>query len=259
MKKALLVASFGSTHLSALEKSIGATEKTLLDAFPEYTFNRAFTSRVVIKKLVERDALTVETPAQAAARLLTEVYAEILVQPLHLMAGIEYEMLLAQLEPYRNKFTRLHIGRPLLAGAADLDPLIDALSGVFDPFRVYLLMGHGSSHAVNRIYGDLDRAFKQRGFGNVFIGTLEDDPDLETLIPYLQKNGVEKVTLKPLMLVAGEHAQNDLAGEQDHSWKKRLLKAGFKVELDLRGLGEHEPVRQLFVAHARAALQNGAL
>jgi sirohydrochlorin cobaltochelatase len=258
-KKALLVICFGTSYSDAREKSISATENALACSFPEYDFHRAFTSRKVIEKVAARDGLVVEDVGQAIERLAREGYREVLVQPLHVIAGIEFEKILAGLAPYCRRFDRLDIGHPLLSDPEDFDAVVKALCDelpVRAPAEAVVLMGHGSRHFANSAYTELDQAFATHQRPDVRVATVEGTPSLGDLLLQLKVNGVRRVTLMPFLLVAGEHARNDMAGISAESWKNILERQGFQVVIRMQSLGEMSGVHRLYVAHARAALRN---
>lgn len=255
-KKALLVISFGTSYAETLEKTIAATEKALGQQFPQYDIKRAFSSQMVINKLKKRDHLEIDTIAQAAERLLTAGYREILAQPLHIIHGSEYHAALTEFKPYVQHFARVAFGRPLLSLYADYLAVVDALRDelpVFKSAEALIFMGHGSSHPANAAYAQLDMVFKDQGFPHIHVATVEGFPGLTTVIKHLKADHVQKVTLMPFMLVAGDHACNDMAGDGPQSWKTILQKEGFAVVTRLVGLGEMEKIRQLYINHAQEA------
>lgn len=257
-KKALLVISFGTSYAGTRPKTIGATEHALASAFPDYDLKRAFTSRHIIHKLRERDYLSIDSVSQAADKLIIEGYTEVLAQPLHILNGVEYHQALTDLRPYAPQFSRLSIGRPLLTDLPDYTSVVNALRPELPACssgEAVLLMGHGSHHPANAAYCQLDHILKDVGLSNVHLATVEGYPTLETVIKRLEVDHIHKVTLLPFMLVAGDHALNDMAGDEPDSWKSILEGKGFVVEACPIGLGEIEKIRQIYVAHARAALE----
>ncbi len=256
-KKALLVVSFGTSYNETRERTITATENALSSAFPNHDLKRAYTSHGVRKILLDRDGQKVESVEEALVKLEDQGYTNILVQPLHIIPGIEYEMVITALASYANRFSSLDVGRPLLGCPDDLQSVMDVLSGflpIVKPENALLFMGHGTRHASNALYESLETAFLQNGSPNVFIATVEGTPILEDVIPRLKANGYHNVTLMPFMLVAGDHAQNDMAGENKDSWKSILTSEGFDVQVLMIGLGEIEGIRSLFIDHAIQAI-----
>ncbi|MFZ5820864.1 MAG: sirohydrochlorin cobaltochelatase [Chloroflexota bacterium] len=257
-KKSLLVISFGSSYAETRKKNITATEDALARAFPDYTLKRAFTSNVIINKLKERDHLAIDTVSEAIQKLLAEGYREVLAQPLHIINGEEYHLILADLQPYAQAFTRLAIGSPLLTHHRDYVAVVNALREVFPkdaPDEAIVLMGHGSDHPADSAYAALDYVFKDEDLPNVHVGTVEGYPTLDSIIKRLQAGKIRKVTLVPFMLVAGDHAENDMACDDEDCWKSILTNKGYEVEARIVGLGEIEKIRQIYISHARAALE----
>lgn len=253
-KKALVVVSFGTTYPEA-RKAIEKLENSLHTAFPEYDFYRAFTSGMVIRKIAQEEAVIIPTPAQLMERLAGAGYDEVLCQSLHVIFGQEYEKLLSQLAPYCSRFRRLQVGKPLLWDTEDYLQLVRALLCNMPRLagdQAFVFMGHGTEHPANAAYALVENAFRYQGAERVYVATVEGFPHLDYVLARLEKNKVTKVTLAPLMIVAGDHAQNDLAGEEEESWKSRLQHEGYEVEVLMRGLGELDQVGGLFVSHARA-------
>lgn len=254
-KKALAVISFGTTYPQARE-AIGQIEKALCAALPDYDFFRAFTSGMVIRKIEREEGIKIPNPAELMRHLSDAGYEKVLCQSLHVMPGFEYEKMLAQLAPYREKFTQLSVGKPMLFGADDYGHICARLLRDLPTLaadEAYIYMGHGTEHFANATYSQVENMFRFLGAERVFVGTVEGFPDLEYIRRRLKKHGVRKVTLAPFMIVAGDHAQNDLAGEEEDSWKTVLEADGYEVTADLRGLGDMDAVRELFVRHVCAA------
>lgn len=258
-KKSLLAISFGTSYTETCKKNITATENALAQAFPDYILKRAFTSNVVINRLKERENLAIDTVSGAVGKLLAEGYQEVLAQPLHIINGSEYHLVLTDLKPYTQAFTRFAIGSPLLTSHQDYVAVVHALHALFPPLYPYdavVLMGHGSEHPANSAYAALDYVFKDEGLPQVYVGTVEGYPPLRAVMRRLRADKIKKVTLMPLMLVAGDHIQNDMAGDQADSWKSILERMGYQVDTRILGLGEIEKIRRIYVSHARAALEN---
>lgn len=256
MKKAILVVSFGTSYHDTLEKTIQAAENAIGAAFPGWEVRRAFTSSIILKKLRTRDNLIIDNVSQAMARLESEGFTHIAVQPTHVMHGEEYEKLLSQLQPYRQRLN-IQVGEPLLDQQADYEKVADALLAWL-PQRAadeaLVLMGHGTPHFANAAYGQLEQNLQDRQ-DNVFVGTVEGYPTLERVEQQLAAcPAIKKVLLAPFMLVAGDHARNDMAGDED-SWKVQLEEKGYEVQCVLKGLGECPAIRDLFVQHCAAAVE----
>ncbi|MGE4549418.1 MAG: sirohydrochlorin cobaltochelatase [Intestinibacillus sp.] len=254
-KKALMVVSFGTTYPEA-RKAIEKLEKRLQDAFPDHDFFRAFTSDMVRRKVEREEAIIVPNPAELLAQLADEGYEEVRCQSLHVIFGYEYEKLLAQLAPYQDRFKHFVMGKPLLWDTGDYLCLVRALLAEMPRLgedEAFVFMGHGTEHPANAAYALVENVFRYAGAERVYVATVEGFPHLDYVLARLEKKQIARVYLAPLMIVAGDHAQNDLAGDEDDSWKSRLLHEGYEVETHLFGLGELDAVGALFENHCREA------
>ena len=256
MKKAILVVSFGTSYQDTLDKTIAATERAIAGAFPDWEARRAFTSSMIMKKLRARDGLQIDNVAQAMGRLEDEGYTHVAVQPTHVMHGEEYEKLLAQLEPYRHRLA-IQVGEPLLDKQEDYEAVTSALLGwlpQLEQEEALILMGHGPAHFANSAYCQMEQHLQEH-CDRIFVATVEGFPTLERVKKLLAaRPEIKKLTLAPLMLVAGDHARNDMAGEDD-SWKAQLEEAGYSVRCVLQGMGECPAIQQIFVRHCAAAVE----
>ena len=252
-KKGLLVVSFGTSYREAEIQNIIPVEQAIAAAFPEYEMRRAYGSQRIIKKLKERDAIVIDTIAEALEKFAADGYAELLVQPTYMIHGYEYDELMELVETYKKDFTSVRVGHPLLHQQSDYEQLISGLNEIFD-FRnssdAFLFMGHGTAHFANACYPALEHQLQMQGFENVFVGTVEGYPTLEDVKKQLCKRHYKKAMLSPLLLVAGDHARNDMAGADKDSWKSILEDAGMEVSCIVKGLGSYGFVQQMFVAHA---------
>ena len=258
LKKAVLVTSFGTSHLDTLEKNILATEKAISEALPDFTLRRAFTSNIIMKKLKKRDGMEIDNVAEALTRLVEEGYQQVVIQPTHILCGEEYEKLCALAAPFMEKLT-ISMGTPLLRTIPQHEALAKAMVDLVPRPRedeAVLFMGHGSPHYANSAYALLQYLLEDMGENHIFIGTVEGLPTLSQAIRRIRKNEkIRKITVLPLMVVAGDHACNDMAGDGEDSWKNVLRNEGFEVTCLLRGLGESEAIRRLFAAHALEAAE----
>lgn len=257
-KKAILIVSFGTTYRNTMELTIEKIEEYIKNRFKDYDVARAFTSHMIIKILRERDKIFVDTPEQALEKLYRLGYEEVIVQSLHIMPGEEYDYVAKVVESYRNKnvFQRVELGRPLLYFKGDGEELPDDYSKVVEAIKLQLpkgsaavLMGHGTPHHANSCYACLNMVFRDYGIDNVYIGTVEGYPSLNHVINNLKKDSVREVTLMPFMIVAGDHCMNDMASDEEDSWKTSLEREGFKVNLYLHGIGENSMIREIFAEH----------
>lgn len=248
-KKAILVVSFGTSYENTREKTIGAVENRIRKAFGDCDVYRAFTSGMVIRKL-KRGGIDVDTVAEALTRLYLMGYTEVYCQPTHIIPGEEYDKLRRSAETFSSVFSVLRIGKPLLFETDDYPELIDAMESELKMERstAVVLMGHGTEHQANSVYPALQFWLEKKGYKDVFVGTVEGFPKLCDVIERLDKNNYDKIRLLPFMLVAGDHAQNDMAGDED-SWKCILTDKGYIVRTKLKGLGEYQGIQDMYVKH----------
>lgn len=257
--KALLVVSFGTSYPRALEQDIEATEQAIADALPDRTLFRAFTSGMILRKLAKRDGVEIDDVPAALARICGEGYTDVVVQPTHIMNGDEYDKLCTQAAPWGERLERLRIGAPLLTTVEDYQAAAAALMEQFHPpaqEEALVFMGHGTGHFANASYLKLEYMLHDLGWKRAFLGTVEGYPTLEEVRRRLAEcQGVRRVLLTPFMLVAGDHANNDMAGPDPDSWKSVLEADGYEVTCRVAGLGEYPGIRAIFAAHAQAAAQ----
>ncbi len=257
-EKVLLAVSFGTSFKDTRDKTIGAVEAALQKAYPDYEVRRAFTSKIIIGILAKREGIEIDDVDQAMKRLAADGVKEVIVQPTHVMTGFEYNDVAEKAASYQTMFERLVISNPLLVEDADYKSMVTVLSEETKAYdkedTAVVFMGHGTEHEANAVYVKLQEAFAHAGHSNYIIGTVEAKPSLDDVIVTAKKLGVKKLVLFPLMLVAGDHANNDMAGDKEDSWKNVLTKEGFEVQCVLRGMGEYEGIRQMFISHAAAAI-----
>lgn len=254
-KKAILAVSFGTSHDDTRKLTIDAIENDMKKTFPEYPLYRAWTSQMIIKKLKARDNLVIHTVKEAMEQMRADGITDVLVQPTHVINGIENDLMKEDALSYRQYFHSITFGDPLLTSEQDSLDVIDAITEEFSDLKqdeVLVLMGHGTTHYANAIYAALDYNFKDRGFKNIFLGTVEAYPSMETLMKMVKEYGPKKVILAPFMIVAGDHAKKDMAGDDPKSWYSQFQKAGFQTEAVIRGLGEYPGIRKIFVEHLRS-------
>lgn len=256
--QAVLVVSFGTSYLDTLEKNIVAIEQTISKALPAFTMRRAFTSGVIMKKLRERDGIEIDTVPQALTKLENEGYSRVIVQPTHVINGEEYNKLCKQTAPFAERMS-ISIGTPLLTTVQDYKDTAAAIMSAMEPLatdEALVFMGHGTAHYANATYALLEYILHDLGWERVYVGTVEGYPELDQVICRLHKiPEIRRVRLHPLMVVAGDHAKNDMSGEEADSWCSQLKAEGYEVSCVLHGLGEYASVRELFAQHALAAQQ----
>ena len=260
-KRAILVVSFGTSYNESREATIGAIETAIAEAFPEAETRRAFTSQIIIDKLKERDGLETDNVKEALDRAAADGITELVVQPTHLMDGFEYMDLAKELEEYEENFDQVVLADPLLTSEADFDAVAKAIAEVMaeydDGETAFCYMGHGTEADSNQVYSRLQETLKAAGYTDHFIGTVEAEPSLEDVTASLKEaGGYKRVVLRPLMVVAGDHANNDMAGDEEDSWKSVLNKEGYETECVLEGLGQIPAIRELYVQHTKAAMDS---
>ncbi len=255
--QAILVVSFGTSYADTRAKTIDATETRIAEAFPGYDIRRAFTSKMIIKVLRERDNMLVDTPEDALKKLYEEGYSTVIVQSLHIINGSEYHDTVAVCNKYKRGFAHFSVGTALLNATADYKQVAEIFvkhSPELKDGEALLLMGHGSVHGSNAAYPALDYTFKQMGHSHVHIGTVEGYPELPEVIDLIAPQKYRKIYMMPLMLVAGDHAQNDMAGDEEDSWKTLLENEGYEAVPLLIGMGEMPEIQELFVTHLKQAI-----
>ena len=255
---AILVVSFGTSYNESREATIGATEQAIQAAFPQYEVRRAFTSQIIIDKLAERDGLEIDNVTQALDRAAADGIKNLIVQPTHLMNGYEYTDLKEELANYEDTFDQIVLGEPLLTADADYEAVIAAITAdtasYDDGQTAIVFMGHGTEADSNGVYTKMQEMLTADGFDNYYIGTVESTPSLDDIITALDGKDYTRVVLEPLMVVAGDHANNDMAGDEEDSWKTILTGEGYDVECILEGLGQKPGVQAVYVDHVKAAV-----
>lgn len=257
-KPVLLVVSFGTSYNETRAKTIDAVEAELQKAYPDYQVRRAFTSQIIIDILKERENLTIDNVTQAMERLVADGVKDVVVQPTHIMTGFEYDDMVKEVSAFADKFDSLKISTPVLTEDADYDAVVEALVAQNSAYEaddtVLVFMGHGTEHEANATYTKLQEKLNAAGHENYIIGTVEATPSLDDVAAAVKASGAKKVVLMPLMIVAGDHANNDMAGDEEDSWKSVLTAQGYEVECVLQGLGEYAGIRQILVDHAGATM-----
>ena len=259
-EKELLVVSFGTSYNDSRRLTIGAIENAMEEAFPEYAVRRGFTSQIIIDHVKSRDNVAIDNVKQALDRAVGNGVKTLVIQPTHLMDGLEYHELVDEVAQYSDAFEHLAIGKPLLTSEADFQAVEQAITEAtaeYDDGKTAIcFMGHGTEAASNAVYETLQDQLTQSGHENYYIGTVEAEPSLDTVLSAVQKGTYERVILVPLMIVAGDHANNDMAGEEADSWKSTFEAAGYQVECLLNGLGELESIQKILVEHAQDAIDS---
>ena len=276
----ILVVSFGTSFNDSRAEDIGGVEKALQAAYPDWSVRRAFTAQIIINHVQARDDEKIDNMDQALERAVDNGVKNLVVQPTHLMHGAEYDELTEAVENYKDKFESVKIAEPLLGEVGADETAInedkaavaeaitaeavktagfDSLDAAKEEGTAFVFMGHGTSHTAKISYSQMQTQMEQLGYENVFIGTVEGEPEdtaCEAVIEKLKNAGYKKVILRPLMVVAGDHANNDMAGDDDDSWKSLFEASGVfdSIDTQIAGLGEIDAIQQLYVAHTQAAI-----
>ena len=253
----LLAASFGTSYQDTRCRTIGAIEEDLEQAFPEYSVRRGFTSRMIINRVKTRDQIAIDSLEEALRRAADNGVKRLIVQPTHMMDGFEYTALADKVAEYSRFFEAAAVGKPLLSSEGDFQAVVQALIEETEEYddgeTAFCFMGHGTEAQANHVYRKLQEMFLAAGHENYFIGTVEAEPALEEVLAQVKKGSYKRAVLQPLMIVAGDHANNDMAGDEEGSWKRAFEEAGYEVSCILRGLGELEKIRRIFIKHAKEA------
>ncbi len=254
MKKGILAVSFGTSHLDTMEKTIAVIEKEMEERFPDCNVYRAFTSGMIIRKLKRTEGISIDTVPEALSRMAADGIEDVIIQPTHIINGIENDRMMEDLMERMSLFRRIRVGKPLLSSVDDYKKAIHAVMAEteLDDGEMLVLMGHGTDHHANSAYPTLEYTFHALGYSQVLVGTVESFPELKNVMAKLKIAEKQKVALMPFMLVAGDHAKNDMAGEED-SWKSQLEEEGYKVRVIMKGLGEFRGIRQIFMEHIEEA------
>lgn len=249
MRKGIIVASFGTSHNRAKELCIESIENRIKEKYSDYFVTRAFTSRMVIHILKKRDHYPVDTPTEALEKMKENGIKEIYIQPLLIIEGHEYEKILREVDSFvkENPDYKVVVTKPLLYDDMDYEGVVQGLG--LDEKEAAVFMGHGSDHIADLSYKKLEDTIRKNGFENIFIGTVEGEVRIEDVVEKLQERSIKKVVLRPLMLVAGVHALEDMASDEGESWKSILEKNGIEVEVKLIGLGQIEEFQNIFIKH----------
>ena len=277
-EKELLVVSFGTSFNDSRVADIKSIEDALQEANPDWSVRRAFTAQIIINHIQARDGEKIDNMEQALERAIANGVKQLVVQPTHLMHGAEYDEMCAAIDKVRDKFESVEIAEPMLGEVGNDATVINAdkeaaakavvaaaleesgyesTAAAKDAGVAYVLMGHGTAHVAKVTYSQMATQMAKLGYENVFVGTVEGEPEetsCEAVIEAVKNAGYTTVVLRPLMVVAGDHANNDMAGADDDSWKTMFEAAGFTVNCQISGLGRIADVQALYVAHTKAAI-----
>lgn len=276
----ILVVSFGTSFNDSRVADIKGIEDAIAAAYPDWSVRRAFTSQIIINHIEARDGESIDNMDQALERAVKNGVKNLIVQPTHLMHGAEYDELMEAVEACKDKFVSVKVAEPLLGEVgsdaasvnADKESVAKAVTAKaveeagYDSLKAakkektaFVFMGHGTSHTAKVSYSQMQEQMKELGYDNVFIGTVEGEPEdtaCAAIIDKVAQAGYKKVILRPLMVVAGDHANNDMAGDEEDSWKSQFYASGKfdSIETQISGLGSIEDIRKIYVAHTKAVM-----
>ena len=256
----ILVVSFGTSFNDSRRLTIGAIENAIREAFPEWSVRRAFTSQIIIDHVNKRDGVKIDNVKEALDRAVENGVKNLIVQPTHLMAGLEYHDLEEEVMSYADAFESITMGENLLAEDGDFEEvakIITARTAEYDDGETAIcFMGHGTEAESNAVYAKMQEVLAADGFENYFVGTVEATPSLEDVMAAVGEGEYKRVVLMPLMVVAGDHANNDMAGDEEDSWKSQFEAEGYSVECVLEGLGQQPEIQQLYVEHLQKFVES---
>lgn len=260
-EKELLVVSFGTSYNDNRRLTIGAIEEKLDEVYgKDYSVRRGFTSQIIIDHVKKRDDVSIDNVKQALDRAVKNGVKILVVQPTHLMNGLEYNDIVDEVANYADAFEKVAIGEPLLTSEEDFECVVQAITeetADYDDGKTAIcFMGHGTSADSNEVYTKMQELLTKKGYANYYIGTVEAKPTLEDVIAQVKKGDYKRVVLQPLMIVAGDHANNDMAGDEEDSWKAAFEQEGYEVICEIRGLGEFTAIQELFAEHAKKAMES---
>ncbi|MBR1707879.1 MAG: sirohydrochlorin cobaltochelatase [Clostridia bacterium] len=256
-EKELLVVSFGTSFNDNRRLTIGGIEAAIADAIPEYSVRRAFTAQIIIDHVERRDNIHIDNVDEALTRAVNNGVKTLIVQPTHLMHGFEYDELMAALGTYADAFEQVIVGEPLLTSESDFERVADILVDITKEYNdgktAIVYMGHGTEHESNAVYARMQDILNGKA-ENYYVGTVEAEPSIDDVVAAIKDKGYTRVILRPMMVVAGDHANNDMAGDEEDSWKTILTNEGYTVECILEGLGQVPEIQAIYVEHAEAAV-----
>ncbi len=259
-KNELLVVSFGTSYNDSRRLTIGAIEDAMEASFPGWAVRRGFTSEIIIDHVKSRDGEVIDNVNEALQRAASNGVENLVVQPTHLMDGLEYNDLVNEVAEYSDAFEKVAVGKPLLTSDEDFQTVTEAIVAETKEYNdgetAVCFMGHGTEAESNRVYAKMQQLLGESGHEHYYIGTVEASPSLDDVLNSVKEGSYKKVVLLPLMIVAGDHANNDMAGDEADSWKTTFEAEGYKVTPVVKGLGELEAIQELLVGHAQDAMDS---
>lgn len=255
---AILIVSFGTTHNKIREKTIDVIESKIQDTFPYYKIYRAFTSKVIIEKIKKQDNITINTVSEAIKKIISEGIKNLIVQPTHIINGIENNKMIKDIKAHINSFDSVKIGSPLLSSKEDYINVINIIKNYLPSINHnegIILMGHGTSHYSNITYTNFYNTIKSENISNIYVATMTGNLKLSDAINNLKKHNITKVYLVPIMLLCGKHIIYDMCGSDASSWKSILENNNFEVQCILKGLSEYTEIQEIFIKHIKDSLE----
>ena len=257
-KTAILVISFGTSYEETRKKTIEQIEADLHHAFPEYPLYRAWTSPRIRAKLQKRDGIHIMDIDEAMTQLKADGIRNVIVQPTYVITGFESDAMKEKVLSHKEDFDSVIICDSLMISKQDKEEVCQAMIREYHPEsdEILLFMGHGTEHIANELYPEMEQLFKDFGHSNIHMGTVEGDFCIESFLDELKKLHPDHIHLAPFMIVAGDHATHDMSGEDSESWKSILEKEGYSVTCTLKGLGEIQAIRNIFIRHTKAGFHS---
>ncbi|MGY4105476.1 sirohydrochlorin cobaltochelatase [Ignavigranum ruoffiae] len=255
MKKAIILTSFGSTHQDTRKKTIEVLAEEIRDLYPDYELRQTFTSKIVRQKVLSRENIKVNSLKEELDLLIKEGVSEVVIQSTHIIPGSEFHKIYMQTKKARKTGLKIKVGQPLLSSPEDYREVVNYLKENFTPKsenEITLFMAHGTSHASFTSYVALAYMLNN---SPLYMACVESYPELNDIIPDLKEKQIKKINLRPFMFVAGDHAKNDMAGENPDSWKIQLQNSGFEVQTYIEGLGEYKKIRQILLNHLEKSMK----
>jgi len=257
-EKELLVVSFGTSFNDSRRLTIGGIEQAIDDAVEDYSVRRAFTAQIIIDHVERRDGIHIDNMTEALDRAVNNGVKVLVVQPTHLMHGFEYDDVVAELAEYADAFEQIVVAEPLLTSEEDFDRVADILISLpkdYDDGKTAIVyLGPGTEQEYNKVYAQMQNVLTSKGAENYYVGTVEAAPSVDDVLEAIKDKGYTRVVLRDMMVVCGDHANNDMAGDEEDSWKSIFTAAGYDVECVLEGLGQVPEIQAIYVEHALAAI-----
>ncbi len=258
-KPVILVTSFGTSFPSSRHITIGAIESDIREAYPDYDVRRAFTAQIIIDHIESDTGRHIDNFEEAMDKIVAEGVTELVVQPTHLMDGFEYTDIKEALAAYEGKVSKIALGAPLLTTDEDRTAVAQAIKAACEKYEdgdtAICLMGHGTEAESNGVYATMQEKFTELGFSNYFVATVEAEPTFDDAVQAVKAAGFSKAVLRPMMVVAGDHANNDMADESDpESFASQMIAAGIQVTSVVEGLGQLNDIQEIYVSHVADAI-----